>query len=133
MIDCMYWLHYLPNGGVQWLLPPWTSYMGNVHGIVPAHHRSHQNGQQSWFIFWSSLCLLLPWQPLGQYRGSSCLMVVSSGFRRSPEHAASGNAVCIALVHHHGHQNGQQRRNFFMPPLILSLTITIAKDHVMVH
>jgi hypothetical protein len=29
MTDCNYWLQYLPNGSVQWLLPkPWTSSIG---------------------------------------------------------------------------------------------------------
>jgi hypothetical protein len=36
-----------------------------MHSIVPVHCRSHQNGQQSWSIFLSSFCLLLPWWRLG--------------------------------------------------------------------
>jgi hypothetical protein len=32
-------------------------------------------------------------------------MAASSGFRSSPGHAASGDAVCIALAHRSGHQN----------------------------
>ncbi len=52
----------------------------------------------------------LSWQPLGRYGASSCPMAVSSGFRSSPGHAALGDAICIALVHHHGHQNGQWMR-----------------------
>jgi hypothetical protein len=51
----------------------------------------------------------------------------------SPGHAASGNAICIALAHCHGHKNGQQRRKILMPLPIMSSTITVAKDHVMVH
>ncbi len=53
--------------------------------------------------FFSLFCLLLPWQPSGQYGASSCLMVASSGFQGSPGHAASGNAVCIAPMPLHGH------------------------------
>jgi hypothetical protein len=37
-------------------------------------------------------------------------MLVSSGFQSSPGHAALGNAICIALAHHRGHQNGQLTR-----------------------
>ncbi len=76
--------------------------------------------------------LLLPWQPLGQYRASSCLMAASSGFRSSPGHAALGNVLCIAPVDRHGHQNGQRQRNMLMPLLISSSTIDIAKYHVLV-
>jgi hypothetical protein len=78
-------------------------------------------------------CLLLPWRLLGQHGASSHQMVASSGFQSSPGHVALGNALRIAQADHHGHQNGQQRRNMLMPLLILSSTITIAKDHVMVH
>jgi hypothetical protein len=76
----------------------------------------------------------LPWWLLVQYRASSCPMPVSSGFRSSPGHAALGNTLCIAPADHHGHQNGQRRWNMFIQLLILSsTTITVAKDHVMVH
>jgi hypothetical protein len=37
-------------------------------------------------------------------------MAASSGFQSSPGHAASGNAICIALAHHHGNQNGRRTR-----------------------
>jgi hypothetical protein len=60
-------------------------------------------------------------------------MAASSGFQSSSGHAALGNAICIAPVHRHGHQNGQQQRIILMPLLILSSTITVAKDHVVVH
>jgi hypothetical protein len=83
--------------------------------------------------FASSFCLLLPWRLLGQYGASSCLMAASSGSRSSPGHAALGDALSITPADHHGHQNGQQWRNMLMPLLILSSTITIAEDHVMVH
>ncbi len=50
----------------------------------------------------------------------------------SPGHSASGNAVCIAPMHSHGHQKGLQLRCIcFSPPHFL-LTVIIAKDHVMV-
>ncbi len=106
---------------------------GDVGGMVPGHRCGYQNGQQSWSIYLLSFCLLLPWQPLGEYEVSSRLMVASSGFQSSPGHATLGNAIFIALAHRHGHQNGQLQRNFLMPLLILSLTITIAKDQVMIH
>ncbi len=76
---------------------------------------------------------LLPWRPLGQYRASSCPMPVSSSFRSSPGHAALGDAICIAPAHHHGHRNGRRTRCICSSLLILSSTITVAKDHVMVH
>jgi hypothetical protein len=60
-------------------------------------------------------------------------MAASSGFPGSPGHAASSNAVYIAPGHHHCHQNGQQWRNIMMASLILSLTISVAKDLVMVN
>jgi hypothetical protein len=62
----------------------------------------------------------------GAIQSKKSPMVVFSGFPGSPGHAASGNDVCIALAHCHGHQNGQQWRNILMPSSILSLTITIA-------
>jgi hypothetical protein len=78
---------------------------------------------------------LLPWRPLGQYVASSCPMAASSGFRSSPGHAtlALGDAVCIAPAHRRGHQNGWWTRCICSSSLILSSTITVAKDHVMVH
>jgi hypothetical protein len=53
--------------GVQWLLvKPWTSSIQQACGIVPAQCHSHQNGQQSGFMFLSLFCLLMPWPLLGQ-------------------------------------------------------------------
>ncbi len=85
------------------------------------------------FICWLLFVCLLLWRPLGQYGASSHPMPASSGFRSSPGHAALGNDVCIAPVHCRGHQNGWQTRCICLPSSILPLTITIAKDHVMVH
>jgi hypothetical protein len=79
-------------------------------------------------FFCCLFCLLLAWWLLGQYGASSCPMAASSDFQSSPGHAASGNAICIAPVHCHGHQNGQQWRNILMPLLILSSTITVLKS-----
>jgi hypothetical protein len=76
--------------------------LGNVHGVVPAHHRGHQNGKSFWYIILLSFCLLLPWWPLGQYGASSRLMAASSGFWSSPGHAALGNALCVAPADRHG-------------------------------
>jgi hypothetical protein len=44
-----------------------------------------------------------------------------------------GDVLCIAPADCHGHKNGQQGRNMLIPLSILSSTITVAKDHVMVH
>jgi hypothetical protein len=112
------------SGFYQSLEPP---PLGNVRGIVPAHRRGHQNGQQSWPIFSLLFCLLLPWQPLGQYGASSCPTAASVGFQSSPGHAALDDALCIAPTYLQGFWNGQQRRNILMPSLILYSTITVAK------
>ena len=106
---------------------------GNEHGIVPLHCDGHQNGKQSGCIVWLLFCWLSPWRPLGQYGLSSCPMPVSSGFWSSPGHATSCNAVCIAPVHRRGHWNGWRTRCICSSSSILSSTITVAKDHVMVH
>ena len=45
--------------------------------------------------FSSSFCLLSPWRPPGQYGVNSCPMVASSGFRSSPGHATSSDAMSI--------------------------------------
>jgi hypothetical protein len=45
--------------------------------------------------FLSLFHLLLPWRPLGHYGASSCPMVVSSGFRGSPGHAAVGDVSVL--------------------------------------
>ncbi len=84
--------------------------LGDARSIVPAHHPSHQNDQQSWCIFSSLFCLLLPWWPPGWYGASSCPMVAPRGFQCSPGHAALGNMSSIAPTHPHGHQNGLQQR-----------------------
>jgi hypothetical protein len=76
--------------------------------------------------------LLLPWRPLGQYGASSHPMVASSGFWSSPGHAALGNAICIALAHCHGHQNGKQWRCICLLSSLFFLTLLIAKGHIMV-
>ncbi len=132
MTNCMYRLQYLLDGGVQLLLPkPWTSSIGGCAGIVPAHRRGHQNGQKSWSIYLLLFYLLLTWRPLGQYGASSPLMAASSGFQSSPGHAASGDAICIAPAHCHGHQNGQQRKCICSLLLPFCLTLLGAKDHVM--
>jgi hypothetical protein len=53
--------------------------------------------------------------------------------KMGPGHAASGNAICIPPAHRRGHQNGWWTRCICSSLSILSLTITIAKDHVMIH
>ncbi len=73
-----------------------------------------------------------PWT-LGRYGASSCPMPASSGFWSSPGHAAFGDAVCIALARCRGHRNGQRTRCICSSLPILSSTITVAKDHVMVN
>jgi hypothetical protein len=83
---------------------------GDAHGYVLAHRHGHQNGHLLMCICWLLFVCLLPWRPLGRYIANSRLMVASSGFWSSPGHAASGNAVCIAPAHRHGHQNGRRTR-----------------------
>ncbi len=70
---------------------------GDALSIVPVNRCGHQNGQQSWSMFSLTFCLLLPWQPLGWYGASSCLIVAPSGFQGSPGHAALGDAVSVLL------------------------------------
>ncbi len=83
---------------------------GDVHGTVPAHRHGHQFGHLFRCICWLLFVCLLPWRPLGQYGASSCPIPASSGFRSSPGHTTSGNAVCIAPAHRRGHQNGRRTR-----------------------
>ena len=59
-----------------------------------------------------TFCWLLPWRPPGQYIVSSCLIAMSSGFRNSPGHATSGDALCIAQAHRHVDRNGRRTRCF---------------------
>jgi hypothetical protein len=81
-----------------------------MHAVLYRRIAVDQNGQQSWSMFLSLFCLLLPWQPLEQYGVSSCPMAASSGFQGSPGHAPSGDAVFIPPKHRRGHQNGKQRK-----------------------
>jgi hypothetical protein len=106
---------------------------GNLRSIVPAHCLGHRYGQQIRSIFLLSFCLLLPWQPLGQSRVSSCPMAASSGFLGSPGHAALGDAICIAPAHRRGHQNSQWMNYICSLLSTFSLTLFVAKDHVMVN
>jgi hypothetical protein len=136
MLDGFYWPQYLPDGGVQWLLPipkPWIFSIEQCArcGTLAPPRPSKLSANLVHFLL--LFYLLLPWQPLGQYRVSSCPMAASSGFQSSPGHAPLGNAICITAAHHHGHQNGQGQKNILMPLSILSSTVTLAKDHVMVH
>jgi hypothetical protein len=134
MTDCNYWPQYSHNSGIQWLLPkPWTSSIRRCARYCTGAPPRPSKWPSKLVHFLLSCCLLLPWQPLGQYGASSCPMAASSSFRGSPGHAALGNAICIAPAYCHGHQNCKQQRNILMPLSILSLTITVAKDHVMVH
>ncbi len=104
-----------------------------MRGYVPAHCHGHWNGHLCRCICWLLFVCLLPWWPPGQYVASSHPMAATSGFWSSPEHAALGDAVCITLAHCHGHRNGRRMRCICLSLSILSSTITIAKDHVMVH
>ncbi len=107
---------------------------GNAPGYVPAHCHDHQNGHLFRCICWLLFVCLLPWRPLGRYVASSRPMAASSCFRNSPGHAALSEATCIAPAHPRGHWNGRRTRCICSSLSILSLlTITVAKDHVMVH
>jgi hypothetical protein len=88
---------------------PGPPLLGNVCGIVPAHHRGHQNCQQSWFIFLLLCHLLLPGGCWGNTEQVVAQWRRPGGFPGSSEHAALGNAICIAPAHCRGHQNGQQQ------------------------
>jgi hypothetical protein len=86
-----------------------------------------------WPFFLPPFCLMLHWQPLGQYGATSPPMAASSGFWSSPGHVPLGNAICIAPAYCRGHQNGQQRRCMCLLLLHFCMTLLITKDHVMVH
>jgi hypothetical protein len=109
--NCNYRPQYLPNGGIQWLLPkPWTSSIKQC-----MQHRTgallRPSKWSSKYVHFLLLChLLLHWRPLGQYGASSHLMAASRCFQISLGHATSGSAICIAPVHRCGHKNGQQQR-----------------------
>ncbi len=92
--------------------------LGDVHGNVPAHCYGYQFGHLFRDICWLLFVCLLPWRPLGQYGVSSCPMPASSGFRSSPGHAASGNAICIAPAHLQDLWNRPQRRCIYLSLLI---------------
>jgi hypothetical protein len=62
--------------------------------------------------------------------GAQCRHSVAYG---SPGHAALSNAVCIAPAHCRGHRNGRRKKCIRSSLSILSSTITVAKDHVMVN
>jgi hypothetical protein len=132
--NCMYWPQYLPNGVVQRLLPkPWTSSIGQCAQYCTSAPPRSSKWPAKLVHFLLLFCLLLPWQPLGQYGASICLMAASSGSRSSPGHAALSNVICIAPAHRRGHQNGQQRSGICLLLLLFCLTLLVAKDHVMVH
>ncbi len=80
-----------------------------------------------------SFCWLSPWWPPGQYGASSRPMVALGGFRWSPGHAASGDALGIASAYCHGHWNCPRWRCIRSPPLHILTAVIVAKDHVMVH
>ncbi len=107
--------------------------LGNLRGNVPAHHHGHQFGHLFRVICWLLFVFVLPWRPLGRYGASSHPMPASRGIWCGPGFAELGNAMCIASIRPHGHQNGLRRRCSFVASLILLSTITIANNHVMVH
>ena len=120
-----------PDGGIQWLLvKPWSSSIGRCTRYRTDGHR---NGQLCWCICWLLFVCLLPWRTLGRYGASSRPMPASGGFWSSPGHAALGDAVWIAPAHCRGHRNGRRTRCIRSSSSILSSTITVAKDHVMVN
>jgi hypothetical protein len=79
------------------------------------------------------VCLPVALVAAGRYGANSRPMAASSGFQSSPGHAALGDAVLIALVHRRGHQNGRWMRYICSSLPTFSLTLFIAKDHVMVN
>ncbi len=134
MSDCNYWLQYSPNGCVQCLQPkPWISSIKLCARYCTGAPPRPSKWPEKLFIFLLSFCLLLPWQPLGWYIVNSHPMAASSGFQGSPQHAASGNAVCVAPMCLHGHWNGPRQRCICFLPALFLLTIIVAKDHVKIH
>ncbi len=105
-----YWLQYLPYGHLVASNKALDLLHWEICSIVPAHCRGHQNGHFFWCICWLLFVCLLPWRPLGQYGVSRRPMAASSGFWSSPGHAASGNALHIALADRRGHWNWRQTR-----------------------
>jgi hypothetical protein len=69
---------------------------------------------------------------LGRYGASISPMATFSGFWYNPGHDPLGNLLCIAPAHLQGLPNGLQWRNILMPSTTLSLTIAVAKCHVLV-
>ncbi len=133
MTNFIYRPQYLPNGGVQWLLPKlWTSSIKQCTQYCTGALLGHLKGHLPRCICWLLFFCLLPLWPPGGYVASSCPMAVSRGFQCSPGHAALGNTSSLAPTCPHGHWNGPWQSNILMPSLILSLTITIAKYHVLV-
>ncbi len=123
-----------PDGGIQWLLvKPWSSSIRRCARYRTAALGWPSNHQLCWCICWLLFICLLPWWMLGRYGASSRPMPASSGFWSSPGHAALGDAVWIAPVHCRGHRNGRRTRCIRSSSSILSSTITVAKDHVMVN
>jgi hypothetical protein len=106
---------------------------GDACSIVPADRHGHQNVQQIWCIFSFLFCSLSPWWLMGQYRASSCPMVVFTGFQCSSGHAASGDTSSITPPWPHGNWNGLQWRCIFSLLSLFCSKLLIAKDHVMVH
>jgi hypothetical protein len=130
--NCNYWPQYLPNGGVQWLLPkPWTSSIGRCVQYCTSAPPRPSKLPANLVHFLLLFHLLLLWQLLRQYGEISLPMAASSGFQGSPVHAALGDAVCITPAHCHGHQNDWRMRYIRLSLPTFSLTLLVAKDHVM--
>jgi hypothetical protein len=93
---------------------------GNVCGIVPAHHHSHQNGQQRGGYFASSFCLLSPERVVARWRHLVA-------FIKALDFQPSVNVHGIAPLHRHGYRKGQRRRYICLLSPHLSFDQNIAK------
>ena len=92
--------------------------------IVPPHCNGHQNGHQSGYILHCCFVCCCP----GGRRDDA-----SSGFRCSPGHDASRNAVYITSMPPHGHQNKAATEVHLFVADTFLLGVIVAKDHVMAH
>ncbi len=99
--------------------------LGYERSIVSAHRHGHRTASKV-DTFYIVVLLLSPWRPSGRYGASSRPMAASSGFRRSPGHAESGDALRIASMRLHGHRNGPRWRYICSPLLHFLIAVIIA-------
>jgi hypothetical protein len=128
MTNCMYQPQYLPNGGVQWLLPkPWTFSIGQCMRYCTGAPPQPSKWPANLVHFFVIILLAVALAATQAIQVISRRMAASSGVWVSPGHATSSNAICIAPAHPQGLQNGLRQRYILMSSLILPSTITLSK------